>query len=141
MAADIQDHFHLMATLPDAGELTNEWESTAEGGIRPTMIPEEMIFASPKYSITGQLYTHVLLDGADPVQKKNWAFETSLNDYADMLTWLEFAGKEMYFVPHYHDQADHQSYSTYVFVQQVLEPRVVGVQYDQIDVPVRLLER
>ena len=147
MAASMQDHFHLMTSAPEAAETTGEWYASAKD-TKPSMVPETMVFASPRYGLSGKLYPHVLQSGADPVQKTNWQFQVLFMDetatgataYADFLTWLAYAGKEMYFVPNYHDPSDHQSYMQYIYVERIGRAQVEGYKYDVIELPVQILD-
>ena len=139
MVAEVQDHFHLMSTYPDAGESASEYESAA-ADYKPSMIPQVQVFISPRWSRTGKLWPHILKDGANPIQKNNYEFAVNLDDYSDLVDWLAFAGKEMYFVPNYHDQVDHQTYAKYVVVSRIGKADVKGVFYDSIILPVELLD-
>jgi len=139
LSAEVQDHFHLMTTYPDQGESTAEYEASA-ADFKPSLIPQVQVFISPRWSRTGKMWPHILKDGANPVQKDNFELAVLLTDYSDLVTWLQFSGKEMYFVPNYHDQAVHQSYAKYVLVSRIGKADVKGVKYDSIILPIELLD-
>ena len=129
----------MMTTEPIAGESTNEWDSAAPD-VKPSLVPEVVVFVAPKWSLSGRLYPHVLKIGTMPIQRTNYQFQVYVSTYAEMEAIQTWAGKEMWFVPNYHDPADHVTYAQQVFVEHVGRPDTKGYQYDSIIVPVRVLD-
>jgi hypothetical protein len=100
MAAAMQDHIHLDTDNPPTATYPALHE-TLDGTPMVAMVTER--------SLTGKLQVHRLLDGADPVQFVNDRMRLRLS-LAEMLVVKGLAGKDVYYIPHYHDEAAPAAY-------------------------------
>ena len=139
MAASWQDHINIKSTLPDAAETTGEWAVSARG-LRPTGLPEHAVIAAPRRALDGTFRAHVLKDGADPIVFTDFTPVIRCDDHADVETWKGYLGKIMYYVPSFHDPADHQTYAVQVFVEKIGVPEAPGPQVPYLFLPVHFTD-
>jgi hypothetical protein len=72
---------------------------------------------------------HVRVDSSgNVIRYRDYRFQVYLRDWADVETWLTYLGEIMWFLPSWHDQATHDADAYEVFVEQVGEPDIAGVQ-------------
>ena len=140
MAASWQDHINIKATLPDAAEGTaTEWTVSARG-LRPTGMPEHAVIAAPRRALDGTFRAHVLQSAGSPITFTDFTPIVRCDTHADVETWKGYLGTTMYYVPSYHDPADHQSYAVQVFVEKIGTPEAPGPQVPYMYLPVHLTD-
>jgi len=106
MAASIKDHIHLGVANPPVTEY-----DVRHGTLDYT--PNTA--ATYERGITGVLHIHRLLTGSDPVQFEEDR-ETLICTLAQMLVVRALAGKRVYYVPSYHDDAALGTWSTSAYI-------------------------
>ena len=139
MAASWQDHINIKLTLPDAAESTGEWALSAKG-LKPTGLPQHAVIAGPRRALDGTLRAHVLQSAGVPVVFTDYTPVVRLDTHADLETWKAYLGKTLYYVPSFHDPADHQSYAVQVFVERLGVPEAPGPTIPYMYLPVRLID-
>lgn len=106
MAVGIQSHIHLDTANPPVVEYS------AQMGSLDFTANTAVTF---ERGITGQLHTHRLLTGSNPVQFDEDR-ETLICTLAEMLVVKALAGKRVYYVPNYHDDAAMGTWSTSSYI-------------------------
>lgn len=101
MAATWNDHIHLGTDTPP----TAEYPVAMEGFSPGTQVPMSM-----DRGFDGTLHMHRLLDAAgDPVQIKVHRLTLILTN-TQKLVVEALQGKAVYYIPHWHDAANHAAY-------------------------------
>ena len=139
MVRSVQEHFHVLTTIPAAVTTDGEWRASADGG-RPQFWPMPMVMAAPRYSLDGTFHAHVLKDGATPVVFKGYRFTLYLDTWEEYETWEGYLGTQMYLVPIYHDPAAHDQSAALVYVSRLGDPDTESYRYQYIKVPVEVMD-
>lgn len=125
MAASLQDHFHILDTIPEAETTTGEWTAMAPN-LRPSLVPRPAVIASPMRALDGTFYAHVLQDESGPVLIKDWSGVVKCATWADVNTWMSYLGAYKYFIYNHHDPEAHAAYVQRVYVNSIEELRSPG---------------
>lgn len=106
MALEIQDHIHLDVSNPPTAEYD------AQQGTLDHTYETAVTF---ERSVLGKLHVHRIIDGIDPVQFEADSM-TLICTLAQMNTLRALAGKRVYYVPNYHDDAALGTYPTSSYI-------------------------
>jgi hypothetical protein len=140
MAASIQPHFHLVDTATPGDSTTDgEWKAMAPN-LKPQALPSPAVYAKILDAIDGTRHFHILKDGADPILTEDWQLLVRCADWSTYETLRDYLGTLKYFIPHYHDPAAHNSYTTYIYVAKINEIKSPGPTMPVLYVPLYLID-
>jgi len=142
LSASLQDHFHLCPTASPGDATTSyQWKAYAQG-LKPRATPDPTIIMNMRPAVSGKRHFHVLTDGVgDPIMYNDWVIQVKLPDaLVDLDTWKGYLGTVMYYIPHTHDPASHNAYTTKVVVGQLGEFQASGTTYAVASLVARLLD-
>lgn len=114
MAAEIQDHIHLSTSTPPS----TEYKVYLEG-----YDPSERTPLVLERAVTGKLHAHRLFSSGSVKHLVEHTLRLKLT-LAEKETIMSLAGRHVYYVPNYHDDADLSSY----IVPCVLTTKPQGVR-------------
>jgi len=140
MAADWQDHFHLLEMAPASGETNGEYKALAPS-MKPRAMPEPMVIAAPRRALDGTFRAHVLQSGGVPVRFVDWSILVKLDTWPEYEALTALLGKTLYYVPNYHDQAAHDGDVQLVFFDKVGQLEMQGPLVNGgIHIPIHLVD-
>jgi len=140
MAAEWQDHIHIMATRPAQDEGTTYEYAVSAKNLRPTGLPEYQVIAAPRRALDGTLRSHVLQSGGSPVLFIDYSPILRLDGLTALEALSLLLGTTVYYVPNYHDQAAHQTYERQVFFDKMGVPESPGPTVPYLFVPTHFVD-
>lgn len=140
MSASWNDHFHIVTSAsPGQATTTGEWTGGAPN-LKPKVLPDHYVIASPRRALDGTFYAHTLQDDAGVVVFTDWNVLARCDAWTDVQTWRDLLGQIRWFINHYHDAAVHNSYTQRIYVDQIGEPQVAGPQFSYTYLPIHLVD-
>lgn len=132
MAASVHDNIRLDVQL--TGVLpTNTYDVATKGHHE---LPYAV--ATSEISLDGTLQVHRIMDGSDPTQDKNYAYELVVTQ-AEKAQLEADVGRVAYLMQNYRDDADVATYRKVVFFQEITDVHPLDPMLNYYSLAIRLV--